>query len=202
MESNYFFSKHATQRLRGRTKLNAMQLNTILRKGRCIQVHSEPGPIGDKEHMLFYSKKDGKFYIAVVSQPTKEIMTILHSWQHRSCYKKITKDQLAEAKALIPDVAKVDPDETNKELPNTFHVKVSYGADQRVSNLFKGIACDYDYDIKMFSEDRPVNIRVANELSLNGFGNTINGITIRLGSRGIPVVFDWDGNSLIPTGGK
>jgi len=163
-------------------------------------VHTEAGPIGDKEHKLFYSRKDDRFYIAVVTQTTKEVMTILHGWQHRSCYKKITAEQFEKAKALIPEPNTNSATEAKDEPPPaTFLVKVSYGEDQRVSNLFKSISGDYEYDIKTFAEDRMVNIRVANELSSQGYAGNVNGITIRLGSRGDPVIYDWDGHDLIPT---
>ena len=149
MDINYFFGKHAQSRINRRTRLSVKQVNTTLRRGRCVIVHTEPGPIGIKEHKLFYSLKDDKFYIAVVTQDTKEVMTVLHDWQHRSCYKKITPEQFDEAKALIPATEAKPETEAQSELPPaTFLVKVSYGEDQKVTNLFKSISSDYDTILK------------------------------------------------------
>jgi len=198
MLNNYAFSKHANRRIGNRTKMNSSDICRMLSREQFVTLHRELSVTGHTDHLLYYSKPDQKFYIAVVAIPMREVVTILLSGYHRKCYKAITSDQLHKAKELAvnwhPAVIK----------SLVFIVKAHYigSAGHKVTGIMKCESVDYGDDIDTYATDSTVqfNITTAMDALMVKEGLEvcdIVAVSVRIGHNGSPKMYKWDGRHLI-----
>ena len=101
MKKSPHFTFHCIKRLRERTSLTTNQFARIIADGVTVCLGSKPGI--QKNHYLFYSIKDEKYYVAIQNIITGAIITVLHMEYHENLAWKISEDEKREAQSKAID---------------------------------------------------------------------------------------------------
>lgn len=199
MNENLYFCDHAVKRLKKRSKMSEKLAHKLASKDNTLVIHSQLGVKGMKEYRVFYSPVDNKFYVAVVGADSREVITILHSWQSRE-FRKVPKEDLEVIKQKAIAFESTYADKQINVKRKIIYVNLSYYKDDREFKtlpLFKVMAEEYNYDLEEVAHDRSVVIRIANELTCREIPiQWVNGIVLKLGNKGDPIYYDFDGTNL------
>ena len=93
------FSKHAMERIQLRSKLHLADIARILDAGKFVDTGCEPG--FNRHHLLFYSRKDDQFFVAIQDRFIGKVITLLPLDYHQNLAWKISEAQRVEAKSMI-----------------------------------------------------------------------------------------------------
>lgn len=68
-------SAHALRRVKGRTRMSAHEIQLLLDKGLYVDTGRKPG--FDRHHLVFYSQKDDRCFVAIRDEHTGTVVTVL-----------------------------------------------------------------------------------------------------------------------------
>ena len=199
MNDDLYFCDHAVKRLKTRTKMSDEMAHKLISKNNSLIIHTKLGVNGMRESRVFYSPVDYKFYVAVVESDTNEVVTILHSWQSRE-FRKVPRETLRVIKQKAIDFGSKFTDKKIKSKRSVIYVNLSYYKDNKkfkTLHLFKVMAEEYDHEIGKLITDRRFVMRIYNEIICREIPmHCVNAIVIKLGNRGDPNYYDFDGTNL------
>lgn len=98
------FTAHAVTRLKERTSLSPFELNHLFSKEAFINLGCKPGI--NKDHLLFYSRPDEQFFVAVLDNLIGDIITIWPEEYHQNLHTVLTSKQKLEAQQLAIEASK------------------------------------------------------------------------------------------------
>ena len=196
------FSKHALERLEQRSSLTYYELARILDCNVFENVGRVPG--FNKEHRLFFSKKDELFYVAIQDIHTGTVVTVLPPDYYENLYGKITEEQFIAARSLAasPPEAFENYDSVSSTTtpPSSFFVSVSYidiEGLQKTKAVLSEAASPYNFDIGEFVGNSLFEADLCRAMLKKGVEpNSIFLVSIRLGRKGDLIFFDWQNGSL------
>lgn len=70
-----FMSAHAQRRIQERTKMSDYEITSLLDKGLYVDIGRKPG--FDRNHLVFYSKKDNCCFVAIRDENSGTVVTVL-----------------------------------------------------------------------------------------------------------------------------
>ena len=197
------FSKHALERLEQRSTLTYYELAKILDCQVFIGIGREPG--FNREHRLFYSKKDGLFYIAIQDIHTGYVVTVLPPEYHENISWRIKDDEFIAAKELALTPPKEFEDYENIATisnlpPSTFIVSAHFNdieGKQKTKQLLKISSSPYNEEIEKLIKDKYFEGDILRSLSKKNITpDSVWLISIRFGQKGDRVYFYWENSSL------
>jgi hypothetical protein len=197
-------SRHAMARLSQRSTLNFSEVARILDCFIFVDIGGEPG--FNRQHRLFFSTKDDRFYVAIQDIHTGGVVTILPPEYHENISWKIKDKDYIEAKNLAlsaPEfIEGYDEKPSSKpSLPSTFIITAIFSDinnDRKVKKVLKVPATQYGLDIKQLTCDKSLDKNINKSLNKNGIASELVwGISIRLGRKGEIVFFDWSKGALM-----
>lgn len=202
-----FFSKHAFMRIAQRTLLSYEEITLILDKGFYINTGTEPG--FNLDHLVFYSHKDEKCFVAIRDHYSGKVVTVLPLEYHKNLAWPISDSDIAKAQEIYPCNLLVEEpcdDESSKvkDLEQRIRLTFHY-LDQNEKRKSKPLLSVVSYKSWEESWETLAQIAISNDAlalayekanSLNIPIDRILGVSAKIGKRGSMKFFNLDELSL------
>ena len=183
-------SHHAKYKIVQRTTLPDHVVKNLLDVNACVNLGEDP--VFNKKYLLFYSKYDDDFFVAVQDSFIGTVITILPTNHNKTLPRAITENDRITAKSLWV----YHKNNAGSTLP-LIHVKYHYIDELETSKFVKICTInsfDYDGDINKYL--KMVNIYDVVQAKLHELKIQIPStkwapyISVRLGSKGIPIILE------------
>lgn len=180
------FSSHAALRLRERTSMSPWVLAGMLDSGAVLNLGSKPGI--NKNHYLFYSKKDDDCFVAVVDNLVGTIVTVWLLEYQKNLGWAVSQQQKDQAKNLALEY---DNRPKVKNEPLTAIVSAGHineAGEVKVTAIGKSPIADLEVTgLFARSSNRPLKSRVTDALKEKGItGFTPIWVSVRFGNKNPP----------------
>ncbi|MFT6910510.1 MAG: hypothetical protein ACJAS1_007239 [Oleiphilaceae bacterium] len=196
METNFSF--HAYKRVYGRLSISHITLAKILDNDLVVNIGEEPNT--NRLHKLFYSEPDKICFVAIQDIKVGTVITTLPIDYHENISWAVSIESQSQAKNLI---VKRNETTSNNEIevthsnPSVFRISASitddYGNYIKNINLGSWPCEPYNHSINALVQDESfinyLAVHITEKITDNIDTQFIHAISIRLGSRGQPVLF-------------
>jgi len=192
MQAFTHFSRHAFERVTQRTKLSCEEISRILDLKLALNTGRKPGL--NRSHLLFYSHEDNDFFVAIQDDLTGTVVTILPLDYHANLAWSISPEECSKAKELFFSVPQEEVKSHKKFDAVQFVISIHYLDDngkQKTKVLKKISSQPYNNKIKNLLTDESFFTKLDMFITEHGLdARQVFGISIRLGSHGVPVFVD------------
>ncbi len=186
------FSYHAFKRINQRTKLSCREIKIILDNGLAINTGSKPG--SNQAHLLFYSRNDDNFFIAIQDLLTGTVVTVLPLEYQENLAWKISKDDCLKSKKIIDEKLSLIINPYNKFPPKIIMIKCHYldgDGNRKTKTLIKAPSNKYDNDLDLFLSNDEIISKIDDIVNSNKINPVkIISFSVSLGNYGEPIFID------------
>lgn len=187
-KGKYMFSRHAFDRLQERTKITAEEIAILFDNNVYLNLGAKPGLI--KHHILFYSKDDNDFYVAIQDNLNGDIITILPLDYHSNLAWGVTERDKEKVLLKYKEYEKKleTPLETAK-----YNIKIHFLFEEKFKSLdvSNKALVDYESSVERLLNDQGVQGEIKEVIKKNKIEVTDDIlISVRIGRKGKPTYYN------------